>query len=31
VSGIYTAHSGRPFTVTQGTNNVGAGAKVSPA
>ena len=25
VSGIYSARSGRPFTVTQGNNNVGAG------
>jgi hypothetical protein len=30
VSGIYTAHSGRPFTVTQGTNNVGPGATGLP-
>ncbi|MPY88362.1 MAG: TonB-dependent receptor plug domain-containing protein [Luteitalea sp.] len=30
VSGIYTAHSGRPFTVTQGTNNVGAGTTGLP-
>ncbi len=30
VSGIYTARSGRPFTVTQGNNNVGAGATGLP-
>jgi hypothetical protein len=29
-SGIYTAHSGRPFTVTQGTNNVGPGTTGLP-
>lgn len=30
VSGIYTARSGRPFTVTQGNNNVGQGATGLP-
>ncbi len=30
VSGIYSARTGRPFTVTQGTNNVGAGATGLP-
>ncbi|HXG69681.1 MAG TPA: TonB-dependent receptor [Gemmatimonadaceae bacterium] len=30
VSGIFTARSGLPFTVTQGTNNVGAGATGLP-
>lgn len=30
LSGIYTYRSGRPFTVTQGSNNVGAGATGLP-
>ena len=30
VSGIYSARSGRPLTVSQGTNNVGAGAEGLP-
>jgi len=30
VSGIYSARSGRPITVSQGTNNVGAGAEGLP-
>jgi outer membrane receptor protein involved in Fe transport len=30
VSGIFSARSGRPFTVTQGTNNVGPGATGVP-
>ncbi len=30
VSGIFSARSGRPFTVTQGTNNVGTGATGLP-
>ncbi len=30
VSGIFSARSGRPFTVTQGTNNVGPGADGCP-
>jgi len=30
VSGIYTTRSGRPFTVTQGNNNVGAGTTGLP-
>ena len=30
VSGIFTARTGRPFTVTQGNNNVGAGATGLP-
>jgi outer membrane receptor protein involved in Fe transport len=30
VSGIFSARSGRPFTVNQGTNNVGAGAEGLP-
>jgi outer membrane receptor protein involved in Fe transport len=30
VSGIYSARTGRPFTVTQGTNNVGPGATGVP-
>ncbi|MGQ0732518.1 MAG: TonB-dependent receptor domain-containing protein [Acidobacteriota bacterium] len=30
VSGIFSARSGRPFTVTQATNNVGAGATGLP-
>ena len=30
VSGIYSARTGRPFTVTQGNNNVGAGATGLP-
>jgi outer membrane receptor protein involved in Fe transport len=30
VSGIFSARSGRPFTITQGTNNVGPGATGLP-
>ena len=30
VSGIFSARSGRPFTVTQGNNNVGTGATGLP-